>query len=145
MTLFEWRYEEGWIWISENRNKNDRNPDEYLVTVDPAGWGDHYASLDAEERRYFGKCGMMNVLLNTELAADDAAAESILDLWRSMGSPVIDRRASGYTAPVFPTNFKWPEEGTVQDILECWHMREGEQHEEEHEKAAQAIEDGEKI
>jgi len=139
--LFEWRYEKGWIWISENRNKSDRNPAEYVVTVDPAGWGDHYASLDAEERRYFGKCGMLNVLSNTELSADDAAAEKILVFWRSMGSLNIDRRAPGYTAPEFPTNFNWPGGGTEQDILECWHMREEEQEEIEHEKAAQVIEE----
>ena len=139
--LFEWRYEKGWIWISENRSKSNRNPAEYVVTVDPAGWGDHYASLDAEQRRYFGKCGMMNVLSNTELSADDAAAEKLLALWRSMGSPVIDREKPGYTVPEFPADFKWPEQETVQDILESWHMREEEQQEEEHEKAAQAIEE----
>jgi hypothetical protein len=116
--LYEWRYEKGWIWISENRNKGDRNPAEFVVYVDPAGWGDHYASLDAEERRYFGKCGMINVLFNTELLADDAAAERILDLWRSKGSPIIDRKFVGYAAPEFPTNFNWPEQGSEQDILE---------------------------
>lgn len=34
-------------------------------------------------------------------------ADKILALWRSMGSPVVDRKAPGYIAPEFPSDFVW--------------------------------------
>jgi hypothetical protein len=98
MTLFEWRYQQGWIWIAE------REDGALAVICDPAGWDDAYRNMDEEGRKAFRDCGMMNVVSNTEIEEDSPMFRRIMYAWKSLGSPRINRKAPGYTAPEFPLN-----------------------------------------
>jgi hypothetical protein len=107
MTLFEWRYERGWIWIAE------REGGELAVWIDPTDLAGQYERLTDKEKHgtHSGDC--LNLMSNTEAGANSDEYERVMYVWKSLGSPRIDRTAPGYTAPVFPI-----------DDLEAWAREE---------------------
>src|ERR1017187_1241968 len=107
MTLFEWKFKEGWIWITPNENKNEHNPSQFAVFVDPTGFNDWYFHELTEQEKHGVRGGdLLTMLANLEYTGEPDA-DKILALWRSMGSPVVDRKAPGYIAAEFPSDFVW--------------------------------------
>lgn len=84
MKLFEWRYCEGFIWINEDDGV-------YNVYMDPVDWHGKYNELTSIGKEEFRKLGFDSNLTNAKLESDDPVSVVILNYWRSIGCPLIDR------------------------------------------------------
>ncbi|MGB9032186.1 MAG: hypothetical protein WCC27_18830 [Acidobacteriaceae bacterium] len=100
MTLYEWKYKQGWIWIADNANKSEHNRGDYAIYVDPTDIGGWFDGLTDAQKR--GCSDYSNLVANTEAPSSWYAYEVVMRVWESLGSPRIDRKSPNYAAPVFP-------------------------------------------
>jgi hypothetical protein len=94
MTVYEWKITDlgnerhGYIWISED--VKDHFGSHYRIYLDPY---DIDATVDDvfedEPSKFF----------NLEITEEDALYHHILHLWKRLGSPVLNRKVAGYSAP----------------------------------------------
>ena len=95
--LFEWKItdlgngEFGHVWIS----RDEEYSRSYRIFVDPTNVYGHFDYWAKVEDRY-------NTLGNCELPSEWFGYKRILAFWQSIGAPIADREAPGYTAAWFP-------------------------------------------
>lgn len=116
-TVYEWRItdkgngEYGYVWIAE-AGKDDFGP-VYKIFVDPEN-----------NDKWIGRCDWLEGSMISNIIAGMECPEEfseyqrnpswyrrILFYWRRLGSPRIERKATGYEAPWFP----WAKAGFTND------------------------------
>ena len=119
-TVYEWKYEEGYIWIAEKDG-------EFRVWIDPTDFDKFYTSLTSEDWHDLRvtSSNIHNTMSNCEASEGSAPYEQVMWVWKKMGSPRINRKAPGHAVPVWT--------GSLYGL------------EDEHERAASAIEKERKI